>query len=408
MATLDYVENSREVVFRELMPEIPSTTYATFGLYKYPAKFIPQIISYALSNYGQPGMTVLDPFAGYGTVGTVARLLGFNYELWDLNPLLNHLHPISIMNPSTLNEVDLIERISAFNEPYLPDWENLGYWFDESFLTILTNSWGYYHSLVDIEEKQLLLIPLLKATRAYSNNDEKRQKLSRSPLAQKRIDRLKSLEWESHFYSLIQKNITSIKKKLIEYQELKPINVSYKLRGGENSLTARPKKNIDIVVTSPPYLQAQEYIRATKMDLFWLGYREDLIRKLGKMEFPNQDVPEIPIYSKTFFDCLERIQEPHMRKMYQRYFWGVLGVLSNIEANVSSKLLLFVGPATVRTIPIPIDRILVEHFSTLGWRHQETLIDTIVSRAMFFYDHNPATGQQDQRMKTENLVVMTR
>jgi DNA modification methylase len=61
------------VIFRDLMPEIPSTTYATFGLYKYPAKFIPQVIAYALSAFGQPGMSVLDPFAGYGTVGTAAK-----------------------------------------------------------------------------------------------------------------------------------------------------------------------------------------------------------------------------------------------------------------------------------------------------------------------------------------------
>ncbi|MDZ4230932.1 MAG: hypothetical protein U1B77_03845, partial [Dehalococcoidales bacterium] len=58
----------RPVIFRELTPEIPSTTYATFGLYKYPAKFIPQVITYALTTYGRPGMSVIDPFAGYGTV----------------------------------------------------------------------------------------------------------------------------------------------------------------------------------------------------------------------------------------------------------------------------------------------------------------------------------------------------
>jgi DNA modification methylase len=68
--------NRQAVIFRDLMPEIPSTTYATFGLYKYPAKFIPQVIAYALTNYGRPGMSVIDPFAGYGTVGMVARLCG--------------------------------------------------------------------------------------------------------------------------------------------------------------------------------------------------------------------------------------------------------------------------------------------------------------------------------------------
>jgi len=88
---------NQSVIFRDLMPEIPSTTYATFGLYKYPAKFIPQVIAYALTAYGRPGMSVIDPFAGYGTVGTIARLSGNAYELWDLNPLLDYLHSVAIM-----------------------------------------------------------------------------------------------------------------------------------------------------------------------------------------------------------------------------------------------------------------------------------------------------------------------
>src|SRR4030043_391022 len=98
------VEGSKEaVIFRDLMPEIPSTTYATFGLYKYPAKFIPQVIAYALTTYGRPGMSVIDPFAGYGTVGTIARLSGNDYELWDLNPLLKYLHSVAIMHPTKID-----------------------------------------------------------------------------------------------------------------------------------------------------------------------------------------------------------------------------------------------------------------------------------------------------------------
>lgn len=37
-----------EVSFRQLMSHIPSTTYGAFGLYRYPAKFIPQVVAYAI------------------------------------------------------------------------------------------------------------------------------------------------------------------------------------------------------------------------------------------------------------------------------------------------------------------------------------------------------------------------
>ena len=40
------------VSFRNLV-NIPSTTHATFGLYRYPAKFIPHVVAYILENYAK-------------------------------------------------------------------------------------------------------------------------------------------------------------------------------------------------------------------------------------------------------------------------------------------------------------------------------------------------------------------
>ena len=45
---LDNSSNKVSILFRNTIPEIPSTTYGTFAIYKYPAKFIPQVIAYVL------------------------------------------------------------------------------------------------------------------------------------------------------------------------------------------------------------------------------------------------------------------------------------------------------------------------------------------------------------------------
>ena len=111
MVTTETMGSKQAIIFRELIPEIPSTTYATFSLYKYPAKFIPLVVAYALTAYGRPGMSVIDPFAGYGTVGTVARLCGNGYELWDLNPLLQYLHSVAIMPPIEIDTDALVRNI---------------------------------------------------------------------------------------------------------------------------------------------------------------------------------------------------------------------------------------------------------------------------------------------------------
>ena len=398
----------RNVVFRDLVPEIPSTTYATFGLYKYPAKFIPQVIAYALKAYAQPGMSVFDPFAGYGTVGTVARIYGHDYELWDLNPLLEHLHPIAIMPSFEIDSDSLVEEMRTHRKPFVPDWSNVAYWYPERFLPLLSEAWGFYHSLNDEALKRVLLIPLIKTTRKFSYNDERRQKLSRSTIAQRRMAELEQEDWREIFFQKIHYGVNQILAKQSEYRRFGPVEVNSTVIAGVDGLTTALTKSHDILVTSPPYLQAQEYIRASKMDLFWLGYSAAKVRGLGKHEFPYQDVPAIPIHSATYLEYLRDIQEPHMRRLYQRYFFGVLGTLSRLQENISKHLLLFLGPATIRTRPIPIDRIFAEHFESLGWKHDATLIDTIATKNMFSYKLNPATGARDRRMSTENLVVLSR
>lgn len=396
------------VAFRQLVKEIPSTTYATFALYHYPAKFIPQVIAYALKTYAHPGMSVFDPFAGYGTVGIVARLYGNPYELWDLNPLLEHLHAVAVMKPFEIDSQALVRQMAVHQEPFLPDWPNISHWYPEKFLPLLAQAWGFFHAQTNDQIKRLLLVPLLKTTRYFSYNDEKRQKLCRSKVSTERVEALVSQDWENLFFQKVSQGMDQVLKKLKEYEGLRPRPVLDAVRAGVDTLSMSLDMEHDLLITSPPYLQAQEYIRATKMDLFWLGYSQAYIKALGRKEIPYRVPPLCPIYSPTYYENLAQIGEPHLRKLFERYFSGVLGALTRLQENVRHHLLLFVGPATVQARPIPVARIFAEHFTALGWRHKATLVDTIVARTMFFYKTNPATGLRDERMSTEHLVILER
>ena len=396
------------VSFRDLAPEIPSTTYATFALHRYPAKFIPQVISYALKTYARPSMSVFDPFAGYGTVGPVASLCGNHYELWDLNPLIEDLQAVAVSPPVDVDTQGLVRAMASNKAEFWPDWKNLGYWYPECFLELLAKAWGFYRNLEDKQAKLVLLVPLLKASRYFSYNDDQRQKLSRSPVATKRVEQLLRRDRREVFFGKISEGVDRVLRSLREYHALAPGQVDAVVKGGVDSLSFPLQREHDLLLTSPPYLQAQEYIRGFKLDLFWTGQTEEKVRALAKTEIPYRHVEPCPIYSSTYQRYLDEISEPHMRAMFQRYFFGVLGSLTTLQEKVRRYLLLFVGPATVRGIPIPLAQIFTEHFTALGWQHTATLVDTIVSRAMFFYQANPATGQVDQRMSTEHLVVLQR
>lgn len=403
----DNSSNKISILFRNTIPEIPSTTYGTFAIYKYPAKFIPQVIAYVLKKYAEPGMKIFDPFAGYGTVGVVSRVYGYDYELWDLNPIINVIHDTAIMKPPKVNLLELIKELKNSNKEFIPRWTNLDYWFPEEFLPVLSKAWGFVHSLTD-ETKYVLLIPLIKVTRYFSYGDEKVHKLYKSKYSRRKIEELLRKDWKYQFYSMLEKEICLLLKRTWEYNHLNPKQAEYKIRSGIDTLETKLEDNVNILITSPPYLQAQEYIRSTKLELFWLGYEEPFIRELSKKEIPYRSAKEIKIHSKKYYEFKEKIKEEHLKVLYDRYFHAILNAFSNLGRNVTDYMCIFVGPAKVRTISIPIDDIMIEHLQEFGWRHEITYIDTIVSRVMFESDFNPASGEKDSRIKTEHLVVLRR
>ena len=215
--------NKISILFRNTVPEIPSTTFGTFAIYKYPAKFIPQVIAYVLKRYAKKGEKIFDPFAGYGTVGVVARVYGFEYELWDLNPIMETIHATAIMEKPKIDLMKLLDELKRSSMDFIPDWSNLDYWFPEEFIPILSKTWGYVHSAVDDIIRRIVTIPLLKVTRYFSYSDEKVHKLYKSKYSLQKIECLLKKDWRRIFYNMLKKEIQQLLKKIWEYHKLKPI-----------------------------------------------------------------------------------------------------------------------------------------------------------------------------------------
>jgi len=396
------------ILFRKEVLEIPSTTYGVFSIYKYPAKFIPQVIAFVLREYGESGAKVFDPFAGHGTVGLVSKIYGYDYELWDLNPILEIIHKTAVLGKPKVkleNLLKIIDDIKTSNKEFIPEWKNLFYWFQEDFIPLLSKAWGFVHSL-DEEYKYYFLIPLLKVTKYFSFCDEKVHKLHRSRYSVQKIKHLLKENWKNIFYKMLKKETAVLFNKLNEYENLCPQTVNYKIRAGVDTLTMDLEEPVDILITSPPYLQAQEYIRSTKLELFWLGYEENFIRNLQKLEIPYREVPEINIGSPTYYKLYQEIKENHLRRIYAQYFNAILSIFSKLGKKVKGYMCIFVGPAKIRNIPIPIDDIIVEHLKNFDWEHKVTFVDKIVSRVMFESKINPASKMKDKRIETEHLIIL--
>jgi len=410
----------KSVLFRELVKEVPSTTYATHGLYMYPAKFIPQVVRYVINNYTSPGDWLFDPFAGYGTVAVEAAITGRNCVLWDLNPMLHLLVSASTYSgPLTLK--DLYVDFS-YPEPFHPRWSNITYWHPREFYEALSRAWGYWHNEVEEGLRPLVAIPLLKVTRYFSFSDEKIAKLYRSKYAEEKVQRLLSTSWKTKMAEMYWDYAKEVVDKVSEYQGYGPKPVEIIVRASDervftgryvvvDSMTEKLDRDVDVLVTSPPYLQAQEYIRSFKLELAWLGFSGSFISSLTAHEIPYREVREGYISSRTYEALkreVERLNHDKLLKLYVSYFNSLAMFLNNNHERVRNAIAFFVGPVKIRTTRIPIDTIVKEHLEYLGWKHEVTLVDTIVSRRLFKSEVNPATGLEDERTPTEHLVIMRR
>jgi len=408
------------VLFRELVKEIPSTTYATHGLYMYPAKFIPQVVRYVINKCSSPGSWLFDPFAGYGTVAIEASLTGRNVVLWDLNPMLHLLVEASTYNkPVSLRDLAVdFDHSDAFH----PRWGNISYWHPREFYDTLSRAWGYWHKEVDRRLKPLIAIALLKVTRYFSYSDEKIAKLYKSKYAVEKVRALLSTDWKHKMKRMYWDYARVVVEKVREYQSYGPKPVEAIIGASDEGLftdkhvivdSTRKKLNrdVDVLITSPPYLQAQEYIRSFKLELAWLGFTGGFIRELSRYEIPYNGVGEGHISSSTY-EALKReilrLGNDKLLELYTSYFNSLALFLNNNHERVRDTIAFFVGPVKIRGMRVPIDTIIKEHLEHLGWRHEATLVDTIVARRIFKTEKNPATGLEDERTPTEHLLMMRR
>jgi len=383
------------VSFRKLIPEVPSTNYASHGMYQYPAEFIPQVVRFAINRFlkNKDGI-IFDPFAGGGTVGVEAQILGLNCVLWDLNPLIEHLMEAKLLRcyQSEFNEFnkEVCMLLDYDGKEFSPSWSHINYWHPPEILATLKKFWGYVHYECRSKFKPLLKLTLVKVSRRFSFGDDQVPKLFRSKRKKSEIERLLKSNWLNHIKQQILKEAFMIFEKSVDFAKYADgKNSICEVKGGINVLDESTKldKEVSLLITSPPYLTAHEYIRSSKLELFWLGYDERTVRRLLKLEIPYNNPQPIDIQSPTFKVYRRKIEEkrPDLVKFYDAYFYSLIPAFEKFSNSISTKgfMAIFVGNASLSGYSVPIHLILKEHLSRKGFEHYRTYVDEIKARRLF-------------------------
>jgi DNA modification methylase len=398
------------VSFRDLVPEITSTTYLTHSIYYYPAKFIPQVVKYCIDNYTKKNDWIIDPFAGSGTVGLEANLAERNAILLDLNYLLNHIIPVKI--PSEKNRLDFstlnkkLQQVFLNETKFTPDWSNLEYWYPIEILEVLKKYWAGQKKLDNDLYSMIIQSALVKVSKQFSYAEHKTPKLFKSKHKKIQIENLLKKDWLKELKNTIITLSTYTLQNINQYiNKTKHINNKVIFHGGIDSANYQLKEKIEIdcLISSPPYLQAQEYIRTFKLDLYWLGYTEHQVKEISKLEIPYRKTNRI-IETETLNKVRNQLQNKKLTDILNSYFYFTLKALENAANNLKKGgfACIFVGNPKIDGIEVETWRIIKEYFEDRNFHFKIAYEDKIKTRQLFKARNN----KNPDGIKSEYLLII--
>lgn len=410
----------------------------THLMHRYPAKMFPYIPIFFLSSeeFASEKETVLDVFAGTGTVlleSIVHPYLKRNALGVEINPLgrlISKVKTTPIDADELLDETtQLFQRIEEFNgDIQIPDFPNRDVWFAEKAQHELAKIIACIQKVEKVDIRDFFLVCFSSIIRDVSMADPKipppvllrPDKFQSSPIRMREVitmlQKKKNPSPVEDFTVKVAKNI----------ERLQTINTIDKLRDGKikcdiiwddarnlrrarlvgsgmlekSTSKALRKCSVGLVITSPPYICAQKYLRTTKLELFWL----DMVHPDEVAELDRSFIGTERVY-KHEYDSLKltgyKIADQLLQKIYTRnreraylvykFLKEMEEVIGEIHRvlKVGGRCVLVIGDNTVSGIKVETHSLIARMAVEGGLFSIEMILrDKIRSRGMITKRHD--------------------
>lgn len=238
----------------------------------YRASFKPELPDFFISRYTNPGDTVGDPFGGRGTTLLQAALLNRRGLSNDVNPLSERLaypkiNPVSIEEISErLDTIDLSQPIDVSRE------EDMSMFYHPDTYRELINLRNYLRKNRDNVDRFIEMTALSRLHghsngffSAYSFPQISIPKVNQAKINQTRCQEPDYREIKSR---ILKKAKTTLKS--CEIKELHAKKLSHKLTTGDSrDLKGWETGSVNLVVTSPPFLNQVDYVQDTWIETWF-------------------------------------------------------------------------------------------------------------------------------------------
>jgi DNA modification methylase len=382
--------------------------YLTHNLFKYPCKFIPQIPKWAIGKYlKEPNALVYDPFAGSGTTLVEAVLAGHRAGGSDIDPFGRLLSTVKI-SPFSKSEIQLAEvllekfakgRMLKSDQNWIPNFPNMDHFFSSSAKNELAYLVRQIDGISNRKVKSLFRVVLASILRKVSNADD----ASPKPYVSTRVSK-KTLSPRAAFTKKAAQSIQRV-------EAFSKLNLgSFTPLSKDARKSKLQDSSVDLIVTSPPYINAFDYVRSLKFENYWLGLvRDSDLERIRRENIGTESVGPITMID---FKAIPEIEEI-LREIWDldkrratvvlRFFEAMMQNFLEMKRilKTGGKYVLVIADSQIRGVHVESAELLSNIAKRLGFKVETKFGYVIRNR----YLRIPRSGQGGF-MKVDWVVVL--
>ena len=252
------------------------TTYISHGYHRYPAKFIPQIVSRLAEKYTRVGDFIVDPFGGCGTTLVESKVMGRPSIAVDINPVA------VLITKAKITPIDLVKiekeffilknRLEKYSEKTrikAPKHEKIDYWFKPEEKIKLAFIFAEISKIKNQDVQDFFFCGFSNILKNCSIWLQKSNKPTRD-FEKKPSEPIKT------FLKQIKMMLRGNARLFELLSEKGYLKVPSKVVCTDARTTPAKDDSVSLIVTSPPYVTSYEYADLHQLTALWLEYTKDL------------------------------------------------------------------------------------------------------------------------------------
>lgn len=328
-------------------------------IHSFPARMAPEI---ALKELGSlsPQAIVLDPMMGSGTVPRIALDHGLRAIGRDIDPLAVLMARVWTTPLDTrqfcTRAVQLVDEAQAMHSE-----DTLLPWIDDDHETsAFIDFWFGEPQKTDLRKLSLLLQQI-----TGPEGDALRIALSRIIITKDIGASLARDVSHSRPHRVMHKNSFSVMDgflrsviQLAKRLDAVPLENQADVRQEDaRLLTSIASASVDAIITSPPYLNAIDYLRGHRLSLVWLGYRLHELRSLRSDSIGAERAPDAHISTRLADEIILQMSQNEVMSLRElpiirRYVLDVAALLAGMSRVLRprGKAVFVVGNSCIRGI----------------------------------------------------------